>query len=292
MLIDLGLIDERAGWPLTQEGGRLARLYGRGKVCGPLRLTGKACLSCISAPEKKSLRALIGLSSEVRNPDESLVKRKDFIRELRRRFLSNKVPPIGALLEKYESIPGGRNLPLAQHLYAANAWEWLSLGSNALFVSWVMSIRGKEEAAFKKALCRAMSVARNSRKQQKLNDIEIGDTGMLLGKALLALRHALRLKRLANPILERADIQSMFTKAAELLDYGAQNNGKRVDQFLETLGHLHQDAKGDDVWIMPASDGRWRVSENQPKLPDRVSLHSYRVAAFRSIVHDLGGLRE
>ncbi len=290
----LGLVHAPPRFWLRDEGKDAASRFQasvrvRGGATRPL--SDRACLSRISWRERHLLRDLLGLSLRGRLDAESTdqrSRRAAFAREVRHIFRRQGLSPEN-VLPKYETIRSRSLGEPAATLRAAALWERLALGMNVIFTSWVRAIEAGRPGRVERALAELLTLGL---RPAALADVELVDFEPALAKAVANLRVAVRLHdelRDCGVALRELREGEWFDVARDLFQRTSSAQ-TRARNALERLRQAHFAAKGDDAWI----DGN-RLELSRPpgggwKVPARVRLHGYRMAAFDSIVRDLGGI--
>jgi hypothetical protein len=297
-MVSLGLIEDGSPWNLTETGQSLAREYEkairyRGRGITPL--PDAACLSRISNGERRILRTVIGLNRRrIQDGDStSLSVRRQFVCEVERRFGQNiaSLSP-DSVLQRYERIRMRGQTDLQKALHAAVIWEWLSLGLNVIFVGWSLEVHAGESHRFMRSLILRLRLMPRNRLPTHLTSIDALTKPETVGRALAAIRHALELLPDDHRVLFFGDdAYRAFEIGRRLLRDKSIALKGRVERFLRDLYILHQQAKGDQLWIVTGQSGNYKPALGPSlQIPPSVQPHAYRLSAFGQIVRDLGGI--
>jgi hypothetical protein len=300
-MVDLGLLQGSPSHLLTDTGHQAASAFRRAIGVRSKRLPEMACLSRIreSPKEKRVLRDAIGLSLRGKlDADWDSADhrgRRAAMGRLMREFSSDGRVNPKDLLQHFEAKRSAF-LPEPQNtLRAAAIWEYITLGLNLVFVSWVRAADSGEFMTFRRALRRNLS---NRRIRPSLSDVLVQDNdfdGMTL-KAVAYLARAVRLFDGA-PVQSTILLESgkgKFDLARAILNRRTAAD-IRAEQLLQTLFELHTKAKGDEVWLRAHDSNRmekFRVNRESKKSwqpPIKVPMHGYRLLQFGQIAYDLGG---
>jgi hypothetical protein len=291
-MIALGLIQGAPRFSLTEVGAYAAKRFqaavrARGTPIRPL--PERACLSRVSGYERRLLRDLLGIAHRGpigANVTDARTRRAAFAREVKWIFRRDRLSP-ETVLPRYEGLQAKRLDEPGATLRVAAIWERLSLGLNTLFTVWVQAIEaGRSEAAERK-LARLLA---SRVPTGELADVDLTDHERALATAVASLRHAVhRHDDLAGRgvVLPGAE---WFALARDLVGKRLPLRARVADTF-ERLLARHLVAKGDDAWVRRNGDVL-ELSREPGKgwtVPARVRLHAYRMSAFHSLAHDLGG---
>lgn len=278
----LGLLD--ASYCLTGDGEALARRFA--KACGRLDASGRsllpasACLSELTYGEARLIADVLGIwpKGKLAEADpSSRAHRYHLERELHRRFGRDwwLTKVLGAYERVREHAPSYTRAALRE----AAVWERLSVGLQAVFLLWLSPRFSQREVRS------LLAAARAQRRAPALpfGRIEIDETA-----ALAAIRSVRRALELRDRLAPRGGLPHCDT---EVFDLGAALAGTApLDEVLEQLATRHLAAKGDDAWIT-STRGKpqlARDADDKWQLPAVATLHGYRLAAFGSILDDLG----
>ena len=298
-MVALGLLDEVAGYRLTDQGIEAAKLFQRAvhfKERTPKPLRDAACLSEVSPPEKRLLRKLLGLSLPGTLEDgvsDPKVRRAKFAREIRQFYRNGILAPDVVLTHHRYRATGYLPEP-ANTLRSAAVWEYLSLGLNVLFVGWARAIEAQLPRVYLRAMSHRLGVRRPTASLGTVA-LDLSDPSHAVGGAISCLAEALRrYDRLSAD--RRCLLDSEQFEIARRLLAPARPASERVRKALTELLVLHSCSKGDEAWIQ-CDDleqlDRARLNRRTKEswqLPKEVSLHSYRMTAFDQILQDVGGL--
>jgi hypothetical protein len=300
-MVQLGLLEGSPRYALTEPGRQAASAFRKAVGSTLKRMPPQACLSRIreSSREKRLLRDSIGLS--LRGKLEGDWGSTD-ARRRRAAFgrLMRKFSPDGEDLNPRDPLSyfeGKTSASLGEPentVRAAAVWEYLSLGLNLVFVAWVRAVDVNEFNTFRKALRRSSSARRM---KPSLSDVALQDNNYEVATA----RAIACLSRAAAMFYQRLPEQSRcllpgnpFDLARRFVDRRVSPNA-RIDEILQELLFLHQNAKGDEAWLQVPDPGRldrFTVNRDTKKSwqpPNKVTVHGYRIPQFGQIVHDLGG---
>lgn len=279
----LGLLDQKDA--LTKNGAGLATAFFA--ACRPKDSSGdtalpkSACLSNMSVreanilDERLGISRLAGSSSEIPSERD---RRMALNRELSKMLKGSDVS-VGKILDAYEEAqtsPG-----TAAMLHYAAIWERLSVGLNALFLIRLhhMDTPSKAIALLKNA---RKDRARKIGPHQEI--VVLDDDAATL--AVRSIRKALSMRSKADPkdLLKYCD--------PGYFDLGEQMVGnEKPDQAFQKLIERHLEAKLDDAWIRPTSPQDWELArdtdDSKWALPERATLHGYRLMAFRQLRADI-----
>jgi hypothetical protein len=290
-MIALGLVQAPPRFSLRDEGEYAASRFQasvrvRGGTTRPL--SDRACLSRISWHERHLLRDLLGVSLRGRLDAEAAdqrSRRAAFAREVRHIFRREGLSPEN-VLPKYETIRSRTLAEPAATLRAAALWERLALGMNVIFTSWVRAIEAGRPGRMERALAALLTMGL---RPAALADVELVELQSALAKAVANLRAAVRLH---DELRDRGVVLpggQWFDIARDLFrrKSSAQTRARDV---LTRLRQAHFAAKGDDAWINGDPPELSRPPGGGWEVPARVRLHGYRMAAFDSVLRDLGGI--
>jgi len=301
-LVNLGLLEDSRRFRLTSEGMRVASAFGNAvhyRRSGIRRLPDSACLSDISNSkrERNLLRNRLGLWTKGPLPEEAdgdrfkrdRHRRDRFFRAMRL-FLNEAQLNPESVLPHFENPANRSNEEPAATLHFASVWEHLSLGLNVVFCTWVRAVAQGTQGSF----FRAFAHSAKQRGIPILRTTSLEDTEGALRRARACLRRAEQLftdvcREGGNLLGENED---KFTLGSEILKVG---NTGTAEKAIQRLLSVHQQAKGDETWVLcPDSElGRAVLNRDTKKgwsPPDKVHLHPYRMSAFAQLVDDLRGL--
>lgn len=293
-MVALGLIGGAPEFSLTDQGTDAAKFFRKAvrHRKGPRSpLPGRACLSAISAAERRQMRDALGISIRGRldldSPD-ARTRRAAFAREVRRVFWREGLSP-EAVLPRYE----GRRAPALpeplQTLRVAAVWERLSVGLNTLFTVWVRAIDAGRRRAVERELAQILS---RGLPLPPLGEVALTDERSALAIGIASLRHALRLHdRLRDSGTQLPDLGAF--ELARIFVRKRRSPRARVTDGLAMLLARHRAAKGDDVWVRDVRPGQLEIARDPGEgwtIPALVRPHAYRMAAFSRVATDVRGL--
>lgn len=290
-MIALGLVEGPPRFSLRDEGKEAASRFQasvrvRGGATRPL--PDRACLSRISGDERHLLRDLLGVSLRGRLDAEAAdqrSRRAAFAREVRHVFRREGLSPEN-VLPKYETIRSRSLAEPAATLRAAALWERLALGMNVIFTSWVRAIEAGRPGRVERALAALLTMRL---RPAALADVELVEFESALAKAVANLRAAVRLY---DELRDRGVVLpgGQWADIARDLIRRKSSAQTRARDLLTRLRQAHFAAKGDDAWINGDPPELSRPPGGGWEVPARVRLHGYRMAAFDSVLRDLGGI--
>ncbi|MBI4475435.1 MAG: hypothetical protein HY646_22415 [Acidobacteria bacterium] len=226
-----------------------------------------------------SLRGRLDLDS----PSQS-VRRAAFAREVRDIALREEFGP-ETVLPRYEDRKSASLTDPAQTLRTAAVWEYLSVGLNTLFTLWVRAIdAGRRKSAEQNI---AGLLRRRVVPTPKLETVDLIEEDTAALKGIACLRRALQLHDLLSERGVRLPAPETFDLALRFL------TSKNVRDGLHLLLQMHRAVKGDEAWVMEVSREHFEIVREAGaswKIPTMARPHGYRMAAFRQIATDLGGL--
>lgn len=290
-MIALGLVEGPPRFLLRDEGEYAASRFQasvrvRGGTTRPL--PDRACLSRISSHERHLLRDLLGVSLRGRLDAEAAdqrSRRAAFAREVRHIFRREGLSPEN-VLPKYETIRSRSLAEPAATLRAAALWERLALGMNVIFTSWVRAIEAGHPGRVERTLAELLAVGL---RPAALADVDLVELEPALAKAVAHLRVAVRLHDELRDRGVALPGGEWFDVARDLIRRKSSAQARARDA-LERLRQEHFAAKGDDAWIHGDRPELVRSPGAGWEVPARVRLHGYRMAAFDSVLRDLGGI--
>lgn len=257
----LGLLRGGRGVELTEDGERLARAFQDARGPKP------RCLGDMSTPEQRRIKVLLGLDGRRKDGlSPAAARRRATWEGVRWHYEAGE--DSREIVDGHRAV-GSRASDVERTLHCAYVWELLSSG---LALAFSLLLEKKRRSAVVTALRAGLAAKTKRPALPEISDIA-EDQGLY---AVALLRAALG---------ARPDELGLDPRPARLAARLVRD--RDAGTFIDDLVAHHRSAKAGEPWIALRGDQVVPLAP-QKSLAFRVQPRSYRLAAFRQLVTDLG----